>query len=345
MVPVLDINLTPLMPCTEKRARLLMERKQAIPYWQKGIFCIKLTKQPSDRKYQKVVLGVDPGSKREGYTVITETKVVLNITSDTPNWVKENIEIRRNLRRNRRNRKTPYRKMRANRASLRKLGRVSPSTKARWDAKLRIINILRRILPITIINVEDIQAKTKEGKKKWNISFSPLEVGKKYFYAEILKLVVKLIKTSGIDTSKHRKIQGYKKDKKNKLKYIWGTHNVDSHVLCEMAFGKTIKPFRGMIQLNFLKYNRRQIHIQNPIKGNIRKLYGGTVSLGMSRGSVLKYKDKIYYLGGSSKGMVSIHSIETGKRISQNVKIEEIHLLYHNKWRINYIGVSNSSST
>src|SRR5271166_3229015 len=109
MVPVLDRDKVPLMPCSEKRAARQMDKGEAIPYWQKGIFCIKLLKEPSSRKYQDVVLGVDPGSKREGYTVATKKSVVLNITTNTPSWVKNHVETRRNLRRTRRQRKTPYR--------------------------------------------------------------------------------------------------------------------------------------------------------------------------------------------------------------------------------------------
>jgi len=33
MTPVLDKNKNPLMPCSEKRARILMLRKEAKPYW------------------------------------------------------------------------------------------------------------------------------------------------------------------------------------------------------------------------------------------------------------------------------------------------------------------------
>lgn len=128
MVPVLDANKLPLMPCDEKRARKLMEKGQAIAFWQKGIFCIKLLKEPSQREFQPIVLGVDPGSKREGYSVLTETKVVINITTNTPDWVSKHVEARRMLRRGRRSRKTPYRASRQNRATLRRKGRIPPST-------------------------------------------------------------------------------------------------------------------------------------------------------------------------------------------------------------------------
>ena len=335
MVPVLDQDKIPLMPCSEKRARKLMEKGEAKPYWQKGIFCIKLLKEPSNRKMQPIALGVDPGSKREGYTVATEKTVVLNIISDTPDWVKNHVETRRNLRRSRRQRKTPHRQCRLNRSSLRK-NRIPPSTKSRWNAKLRILKFLLKIIPITIINVEDIKAKPLEGKKRWNKSFSPLEVGKNYFYDQIKQLGLQLILTEGYGTKSHRDKRNFFKSN-NKLDFKWEAHNVDSHSLTEMVLKKEVKPYFGLWQINFLRYHRRQLHVQNPIKGSIRKPYGGTVSLGMSRGSIVKYKDKLYYLGGSSKGKVAIYSIITGKRIKQYVSKKDLSILTTNKWRTQFI--------
>ena len=328
MIPVLDNNRKPLMPCSEKRAKKLMNKKEAKPFWQKGIFCIMLLREPSERNYQDVALGIDPGSKREGYTVATANNVVLNITTNTPNWVSSHVETRKNLRRARRQRKTPYRKCRNNRKVPD--NRLPPSTRARWSAKLRIINLLRRILPITEINVEDIAAWTKPGKAAWNKSFSPLEVGKAWFYTEIKKLKILLKITKGFDTAEHRARRGFKKTKK-KLDYIWEAHNVDSHSLAEMVLGANIKIYRGMYKIEFLEYYRRQLHVQNPIIDGIRKQFGGTVSLGMSRGSVLRYKNKLYYLGGTSKGRVSIYNIKDRKRVSQNIKKGDIQIMYNTK--------------
>ena len=336
MVPVLDRNKVSLMPCSEKRAKKLMKKAEAIPYWQGGIFCIKLTKKPSSRNYQDVVLGVDPGSKREAYTVATKKRVVLNIITDTPNWVKSHMETRKNLRRARRSRKTPYRACRENRATLRNTNRIPPSTRARWDAKLRIIKQLLKILPITTINVEDVKAATKKGKKKWNASFSPLEVGKKWFYEQLTDIGLTLKTTEGYATKQHRDQRGFVKNQR-KLEYVWETHNVDSHSLAEMVLGVNIKPSFGLYQINFLEYHRRQLHVQKSIKKNVRKQKGSTVSMGMSRGSVVKYEDKLAYLGGSSKGKVSIHSIISGDRTNQKIKIKDIKQMYITKRRVQFL--------
>jgi hypothetical protein len=337
MVPVISVDGKPLFPCTERRASFLMDRKKAKSYYQKEIFCIRLLRKetPKRAEYPQISVGIDPGSKMEAYTVATAKSVVLNITTDTKDWVKANVETRRNLRRNRRAHKTPYRKMRANRAYC-TANRIPPSTKTRWLTKLNMLKFLSSIIPITIVNVEDIKAVKKEGKRRWNAAFSPLEVGKKWFYSEIERLELKLILTEGYDTKLHRDKRHFTKSKE-KLKYIWEAHNVDSHSLAELALGSEIKPFYGLYKMEFLRYYRRQLHVQNPLKGNIRKQYGSTVSLGMPRGSVLKYKGKLCYLGGSSKGKVAVHSIKSGERIKRSVKVNDIKMLYTSNRRVQFL--------
>ena len=182
-VPVVDSNQQPLMPTSPKRARKMIESGKATPFWKKGVFCVRLNQEPSARNIQDIAVGVDPGSKREGFTVKSKAHTYLNVQTEAVDWVKKAVATRRVLRRNRRQRKTPYRKNRKNRAR----GGIPPSTKARWNWKLRIINWLKKMFPITIIVVEDIKAWSKKNQKKWNSSFSPLEVGKKWFYQEVRK--------------------------------------------------------------------------------------------------------------------------------------------------------------
>lgn len=261
---------------------------------------------------------------------------MLNITSNTPYWVKERLYLKSILRRNRRRRKTPYRMCRKNRASSKKEGRVAPSTKARWDLKLRLIKLLSSIIPITLLNIEDIQAISLPGKPKWNKTFSPLEVGKNYFYNEITKLYPKntLIKTKGYDTFLYRNNRNFTlKKSKNKLDYKWEAHNIDSHCLAEIALNKQIDPYLGLYKIEQLQFHRRQLHFLNFTKNSFKKKFGSTVTMGMSRGSVLKYKNKFCYLGGTSNGKISIYSIITGKRISQCVNILKINVMFNSKFR------------
>jgi hypothetical protein len=327
LVPVVDKNNKPIMPCSEKRARKLLEKGDAVSRWKNQIFYIQLVKS-SGNLLQDVTIGIDPGSKREGFTVATDTKVVLNILSEARQGIKEVLETRRTLRRSRRNRKTPYRKCRFNRSA----GRLSPSTKARWDQKLRIITLLKKILPISTIIIEEISAKTKKGAKRWNKSFSPLQVGKEYFREEVKKFECIYLEQEGFNTKIHRDIRGFKKTNQ-KLNDVWSAHCVDSHSLCEIATGTEIQPFLGMYKFENFKWSRRQLHVQISIKGGIRKEYGRTVSLGIPRGTLtLHPKYGIVYIGGTSKGKLSLHSLD-GKRLTQSAKKEDCNNLCVLKWR------------
>lgn len=330
-VPVVDKNQIPLMPCSPKRARKMIESGKATSFWKKGIFCIRLNVEPSARNYQDVVIGIDPGSKREGFTIKSEAHTYLNIQTNAIDWVKKAIETRRVLRRNRRQRKTPCRKNRENRSR----GSLPPSTKARWQWKLRILNWLRKIFPVSIYVVEDIKATTKKFQRKWNVSFSPLEVGKDFFYQQVEKLG-KLIKVQGYQTAEKRNELKLKK-LSNKLSDSFYAHCVDSFVLSLMAVGGKEKPDNiQILKVIPLRFHRRQLHVQNFQKGGIRKEYGGTRSLGFKRGSLVKHsKFGLTFIGGSSKDKVSLHSLETGKRLTQNAKIEDIEFLTYCSWRFN----------
>ena len=59
MVGVLDVNKKPLMHCSEKRARKLMERGEAKGYYKKGIFCIILQRPPKTNFKQNICIGID----------------------------------------------------------------------------------------------------------------------------------------------------------------------------------------------------------------------------------------------------------------------------------------------
>lgn len=322
LVPTINKDGKPLMPCTPSKARLLIKSGKATPFYTKGVFAIRLNYGSSGHT-QDVIIGFDPGSKRTGITVATTKKTVIHLQCDAPGWVKKNVETRRQLRRSRRQRNTPYRKCRFNRV----IGSIPPSTKARWDTHLRILNKLRKILPISIVSVEDIQAKAKMGKGRWNRSFSPLEVGKKYFYDTLVKIGMSLRLFSGWETHQHRQVFGYRKIQ-DKLSTSFDAHCVDSHSLCEMANGGLIElTSKKIYHLTLLEFSRRQLHVQNFIKGGIRKLYGSTRSLILNRGTLVKHsKFNLCYVGGQSKDRISLHGLNK-KRLTQSAKVTSCKVL------------------
>jgi hypothetical protein len=333
-VPVVSSTGKPLMPCSPKRAKELMKKGKAKKQFTNQIFYIKLTER-EDGDVQQVACGIDPGSKREGFTVKSSIKTFINVLSETGNIISKKLEVRKNARRSRRQRKTPCRKNKINRNRNKSF--LAPSTRARWNAKLRIVDILRKIYPISDYVVEDVKVVTKEGKRKWNFSFSPLEVGKNYFYDEIRK-IGKLILMHGHETAAIRTELGLIKTDK-KLDDVFDAHNVDSWVLANSIFNiqrvpdnKLIYKFVPMI------VHRRQLHMFQFSKGGIRKRYGGTVSLGIPKGTVCRYRGDYLVVGGNMGGRLSLNRLIDNKRITRSARVEEVELMgYKQRWGVKKI--------
>ena len=331
LVPVVDDHNRPLLPCRPGVARRLVGKNKAVPYYRKGFFVIRLRKVVGNISEKSIVMSIDPGSKRTGITVATEDAVILNVQCDTPDRIKKKMESRRNYRRSRRTRNAPYRKCRFNR----KIGGVPPSTKARWSVHLRILDTLRKIIPITNVVIEDIAAKTMKNGRKWNVNFSPLEVGKKFFAEEVAKRRLTLDTYAGYETKKQRTYRGFSKSH-SKLAENWNVHCVDSHCLAEILFGN-IEPVPSMYVLDLLQFHRRELH-QGFKKGGVRQQYGSTRSLGLCRGTIATVpKYGLVYVGGTSKGRISVHSVETGKRLTQNVNPDTIRILTKLTWRRRFL--------
>lgn len=111
----------------------------------------------------------------------------------------------------------------------------------------------------------------------------------------------------------------------NKLSEVFEAHCVDSYALAYSYVGGQFKPDnKDILVVTPINKHYRKLNVQNPIKGGIRKKYGGTRSLGFERGSiVLNSKYGFVYIGGSSKGRLSLHCLKTGKRLCQNAKKEK----------------------
>ena len=330
MVPVLNKNKKPLMPCSEKRARKLLEKCKAKPYWFKGQFCIIL-QQESLEYVQEVCIGIDPGSKMSALTIKSEAHTLLNVQYSAPTYVKKKVQTRSEARRSRRQRKTPYRKCRFNRNVGK---RIPPSTKSRWLQHLNLISHFSKIYPINLVAFEDVKAKTIKSARKWNKNFSPIEIGKNWFYNEVEK-EYRLYLFEGFDTYTYRNSLGLKKGK-DKLKVSFESHCVDSWVLANEVVGGHIEPENTRLKyFKPLNFYRRQLQEHCPSKGNKRRNYGGTMSLGLKRGTLVKHpKYGLSLVGGTSKGRVSLNSLQTNKRLCQNAKIEYLTTLTNLKWNI-----------
>jgi len=334
-VPVVDVEGKQLMPCTPVRSRLLLKRGKAMARWNKiGIFYIQL-KYAVEPNNQALAVGVDPGSKYEAISVVGRKDTVLNIMLEAVDWVKRALEQRGRMRRARRYRKTRRRPCRGD--NRRSEGRIPPSTKARWDAKLRIIKQLKKLLPISYAVVEDIKAVTKRGCRRWNINFSPIETGKQYFYSVLKEMSLEVITKSGKETKAFRESLGLKKIRE-KSKPVFESQCVDSWCLAAMVTGAKHPTTRSIYYLIPLRWHRRQLHRLKPQKGGVRKRYGGTISLGLKKGTLVKHvKYGLCYVGGYVRNRFSLHSLKTGRRVTQNAKREDFKILTRIAFRTQFL--------
>jgi len=309
----------------------LIKRGRAVRRFSKGIFYIKLLDR-SDGMVQEIACGIDPGSKREGYTVKSEAHIFLNIQAEAVTWVSKAVEVRRIMRRTRRQRKTPYRANRKNRTR----GSLPPSTRARWGWKLRVAKWLAKLYPISMFVVEDIKAKTK-GQGRWDASFSPLEIGKTWFYDELDK-VAEVSTKQGWETKQMRDALGLKKSSR-KMAETFEAHAVDSWVLANSWVGGHTSPDnKNLMCIAPIRLHRRQLHLFQPSTGDIRRPYGGTRSLELKRGALIKHPERgLVYVGGTSKNRISLHSLSTGKRIYRDAKLSDCEMLANNAFKVRLI--------
>ena len=324
-VPVKSKAGEHLMPTIPPVARHLIKSGAATPYWNHGIFCIRLNKKVPKRYYkQKIAVGVDPGSKKEGFTVKSESHTYLNVQADAHHKVGKKLEKRRALRRGRRSRKCPNRKNRTNR--LANQARIPAGTRARWEWKLRILRWLSKLYPITDVCVEDIKARTIADAKKWNKSFSPLEVGKQWFYAEVEKRW-HLSTLQGWETKQIRDRLGLKKSTKKRSE-TFGTHCVDSWCLAyQIIGGECIPDNTDIFCIAPIPIRRRELHRQNPQKGGSRPRYGGTVCNGLVKNTLVKHvKHGLTRISGFGKQGLSLYDLE-GNRLCQNAKHQDCRIL------------------
>jgi hypothetical protein len=116
---------------------------------------------------------------------------------------------------------------------------------------------LFNIFPINRNITEDIAAKSK-GQRRWDVSFSPLEVGKNYYYEMKQFGIVETKK--GWETKALRDSLGLKKSK-NKKSLDFSAHCVDSWVLANSIVGGHIKPDNRVVHhVRPFKFYHRQLH-------------------------------------------------------------------------------------
>ena len=333
-VPVESKDGKKLMPTQPNKAGMLIKKGLATPYWSNGVFCIRLNYDTTEYT-QDIVVGIDPGSKKEGFSVKSQSRTYLNVQLDAHKDVGKKIEKRRELRRSRRSRKCPNRKNRTNRLAYKE--RIPAGTRARWGWKLRIIDWLCKLYPISHVCVEDMKARTKPDKDRWNKSFSPLEVGKRWFMTELLHRfgIGNVLIYRGLWTSARRKVLGLEK-LSDKMSDSFYAYCVDSWVMAHSVVNGDSKKAMScqpdntdVFCISPIPIARRNLHREQPKKGGIRSRYGGTILKdGLVKNTLVRHvRYGLTRLSGiNAKGLFAIYSLD-GKRLTTSAKQSDFKIL------------------
>jgi 5-methylcytosine-specific restriction endonuclease McrA len=168
MVFVIDKHKQPLMPCSEKRARLLLQRGRAVIH-RRFPFVIRLKdRRVADSQLQPLRLKTDPGSKASGIAIVRETEETDRVTGEVKRTatvvhlaeihhrgevIHQSMLQLKMLRRNRRTRHLRHRAPRFNNRCRRK-GWLAPSLQSRVDNLAAWTGRYRRWCPIERLSQE-----------------------------------------------------------------------------------------------------------------------------------------------------------------------------------------------
>ena len=176
----------PLMPCSPRKARLLLKAGKA-KVIQRTPFTIQLLYGSAGYK-QPISLGVDAGTKHIGVSATTEKKVLYEAEVLLRTDIQELLATRREFRGSRRNRKTRYRQARfLNRKKPQ--GWLAPSIQNKVDTHLKVIRNIVKILPIATITVEVAQFDTQRLKNP-NISGVAYQQGEQLGFWNVREYVL-----------------------------------------------------------------------------------------------------------------------------------------------------------
>ena len=150
---VLGKHKEPLMPCTEKRARLLLERGRARIH-RMYPFTIRLIDREGGA-IQPLTLKLDPGAKQTGVAIVRQAETTAAVVAlieikHRGAAIRKALQQRAAFRRRRRSAKLRYRAPRFDNRRKPE-GWLAPSLRHRVDTVMATVARLRRLAPVTAI--------------------------------------------------------------------------------------------------------------------------------------------------------------------------------------------------
>lgn len=316
---VLSFTGSPLTPCKPQKARKLILGKVAVVVWNKfGQFGIQMLVQTREFVL-KTVLGIDFGTKFEGYSLISGSENLLNVMWLLPDKkvLVRKLEERRDLRRARRWRNCRRREARFDNRS--KNGFIAPSQLMMVNSRLKCIKEFFRDYPIDKVAIEDVKFNHKD--KHYGKNFSTIEIGKNMIKEFIVGKVGRenYITFEGFETKEAREKRRLKKSS-NKSSETFNSHCVDSFSIAS-ELSNAEHCFEIKVIDDTYRPKRRRLHDTQPKKGGIREKYSTGSFKGIQKGCICDFGQIV---GGTGK--------RTFIRNSENKRIGRTHItwLSHN---------------
>jgi len=285
---VLDKGGHPLTPTTPAKARKMMKAGVAKPVWNRfNQFGIQMMVSTRDHT-PETVLGVDHGTKFEGYAVVCGIENNLAVKLDLPSkkTLVKKLEARRQLRRARRFRNCRRRPCRFDNRS--REGFLAPSQAMIVGSRIKMLREFFRCYPIQDVSLEDV--KFDHAHKRWGANFSTVEIGKARI-REFIKPNAKLHEFRGWDTKEFRMKYGYRKIS-DKSADRFEAHCSDALALaCEVGPGERIAPGRMIVVDDTYRPARRQLHDAQPAQGGVRARYSRGTVFGLRKGLLVGRPD------------------------------------------------------
>ena len=156
MVFVLNRSKKPLDMISHAKARILLKNRLAVVH-KIYPFTIRLKDNSCVGRDKAYTVKLDPGSRTTGIAIVDnkDSVVMLAEIEHRGYIVKKNLDDRRIVRRNRRNRKTRYRPARfLNRTKPQ--GWIAPSVKSRTDNVINFIKKYKKLLNINKVMIERV---------------------------------------------------------------------------------------------------------------------------------------------------------------------------------------------
>ena len=274
MVYVINYDNQPLMPCSNTIARLLLKQGKA-KVKRKTPFTIKLTYQ-ADNYTQNLTLGIDTGSSKIGSAVVKESGDIVYLSQiEIRNDIADKMKQRFKYRRNRRNRKTRYRKARwLNRKNSIKKDRFSPTMTSKINSHIKEIEFVKSILPIKNIILETGNFDTHALK-------NPAVLKNKWLYQKGINYGFSNTKSYVLDRDNYtcQYCKGKSKDSKLEVHHIIFRSNNGSNeasnliCLCKTCHDKLHKDEISLNKKGKIKSQLKHATQMNSIRIQLLKIY------------------------------------------------------------------------